>query len=48
MPICAKCSNDVKKVYGDRGCFMPGVILAARRVGEHPGVTVGLADYLDL
>ena len=32
----------------DRGCFMPGVILAARRVGEHPGVTVGLADYLDL
>jgi len=27
---------------------MPGVILAARRVGEHPGVTVGLADYLDL
>ena len=32
----------------DRGCFMPGVILAARRVGEHPGVTVGLADYLNL
>ncbi len=32
----------------DRGCFMPGVILAARRVSEHPGVTVGLADYLDL
>jgi len=32
----------------DRGCFMPGVILAVRRVGEHPGVTVGLADYLDL
>ena len=32
----------------DRGCFMPGVILAARRVGDHPGVTVGLADYLDL
>ena len=32
----------------DRGCFMPGVILAAHRVGEHPGVTVGLADYLDL
>ena len=32
----------------DRGCFMPGVILAARRVGQHPGVTVGLADYLDL
>ena len=32
----------------DRGCFLPGVILAARRVGEHPGVTVGLADYLDL
>ena len=32
----------------DRGCFMPGVVLAVRRVGEHPGVTVGLADYLDL
>ena len=32
----------------DRSCFMPGVILAARRVGDHPGVTVGLADYLDL
>lgn len=32
----------------DRGCFMPGVVLAVRAVGAHPGVSVGLADYLDL
>ena len=32
----------------DRGCFMPGVVLAVRQVGAHPGVSVGLADYLDL
>lgn len=32
----------------DRECFMPGVVLAVRHVGAHPGVSVGLADYLDL
>lgn len=32
----------------DRASFMPGVLLGIRRVGSHPGLTVGLADYLDL
>ncbi len=30
-----------------RESFMPGVLLGVRRVAEHPGVTVGLAAYLD-
>jgi len=32
----------------DRQSFMPGVVLAANKVAEHPGVTVGLADYLGI
>lgn len=32
----------------DRGCFMPGVLVAVRAVGAHPGLSVGLAEYLDL
>lgn len=32
----------------DRTCFMPGVLLAIREVAAHPGVSVGLAEYLDL
>ncbi len=32
----------------DRGSFMPGVITAVREVGSHPGLTVGLEDYLGL
>lgn len=32
----------------DRGCFMPGVLVAVRAVGTHPGVSIGLATYLDL
>ena len=32
----------------DRSCFMPGVLLAVRDVAAHPGVSVGLAEYLDL
>lgn len=32
----------------DRSSFMPGVLLGVRRVGRHPGLTIGLADYLDL
>lgn len=32
----------------DRASFMPGVLLGIRRVGSHPGLTVGLAGYLDL
>ena len=30
----------------DRSSFMPGVLLAARRVRSHPGLTLGLTDYL--
>lgn len=30
----------------DRTSFMPGVLLGIRRVGSHPGLTVGLDGYL--
>jgi 4-hydroxy-tetrahydrodipicolinate reductase len=32
----------------DRSSFMPGVLLAVKRVAEHPGVTVGLDALLQL
>jgi 4-hydroxy-tetrahydrodipicolinate reductase len=32
----------------DRTSFMPGVLLAIKRVGDHPGLTVGLDALLDL
>lgn len=32
----------------DRTSFMPGVLLAARTVPSRPGLTVGLAEYLEL
>ena len=32
----------------DRTSFMPGVLLAARRVAAHPGLTVGIDALLDL
>jgi len=32
----------------DRNSFMPGVLLACRRVSDHPGVVVGLENYLDI
>jgi 4-hydroxy-tetrahydrodipicolinate reductase len=32
----------------DRSSFMPGVLLAIKRIGERPGVTVGLDNLLDL
>ncbi len=32
----------------DRSSFMPGVVLAARKVSSKPGLTVGLDRYLDL
>ena len=32
----------------DRASFMPGVLLAVRRIREHPGLTVGLDALLDL
>lgn len=32
----------------DRGSFMPGVILACKRVGDHPGLTLGLDHLLGL
>ena len=32
----------------DRSSFMPGVLLAVRKVAEHPGVTIGLDRLLDL
>ncbi|MCI7551053.1 MAG: 4-hydroxy-tetrahydrodipicolinate reductase [Actinomycetaceae bacterium] len=32
----------------DRASFMPGVLLAARQVAQHPGLTYGLEHYLNL
>ena len=32
----------------DRTSYMPGVLLAIRRVSEQPGLTVGLDALLDL
>ena len=32
----------------DRTCYMPGVVLAVKRVHERPGLTVGLEPLLDL
>jgi 4-hydroxy-tetrahydrodipicolinate reductase len=32
----------------DRASFMPGVLLGVREAPSHPGLTVGLAGYLDL
>jgi 4-hydroxy-tetrahydrodipicolinate reductase len=32
----------------DRTGFMPGVLLAIRKVGENPGLTFGLEHYMDL
>ena len=32
----------------DRISFMPGVVLGVRRVASHPGLTVGLENYLDV
>ncbi|MEI6362205.1 MAG: 4-hydroxy-tetrahydrodipicolinate reductase [Actinomycetes bacterium] len=32
----------------DRTSFMPGVLMGVRKVSTHPGLTIGLAAYLDL
>ena len=32
----------------DRSSFMPGVLIAVKRIAEHPGVTVGLDHYLGI
>ena len=32
----------------DRSSFMPGVLIAVKRIADHPGVTVGLDHYLGL
>ena len=32
----------------DRTSFMPGVVLAAKKIAEHPGLTVGLDAFLGL
>lgn len=32
----------------DRSSFMPGVVLAVKRIADHPGLTVGLDPFLDL
>jgi 4-hydroxy-tetrahydrodipicolinate reductase len=32
----------------DRASFMPGVLLAVREIGKHPGLTVGIESFLGL
>ncbi len=32
----------------DRDSFMPGVVLACKRIADHPGVTIGLDQFLDV
>ena len=32
----------------DNSCYMPGILLACKRIGGHPGLTIGLESYLDL
>ena len=32
----------------DRTSFVPGVLLGVRQVGEHPGLTVGIEEYMGL
>ena len=32
----------------DRSSFMPGVVLACKRIADHPGVTIGLETYLGI
>jgi 4-hydroxy-tetrahydrodipicolinate reductase len=32
----------------DRDSFMPGVILACKRIADHPGLTLGLDSFLGL
>lgn len=32
----------------DRSSFMPGVVLAAKRIADHPGLTVGLDSLLEI
>ena len=32
----------------DRASFMPGVVLAAKKIGAFPGLTVGLEPFLGL
>jgi 4-hydroxy-tetrahydrodipicolinate reductase len=32
----------------DSSSYMPGVVLACKRISAHPGVTIGLDDFLDL
>ena len=32
----------------DRSSFMPGIVLACKRIAEHPGVVLGLDGYLDV
>jgi 4-hydroxy-tetrahydrodipicolinate reductase len=32
----------------DRKCFLPGLFLAVRAIADHPGLTIGLGDFLDV
>ncbi|HWD09722.1 MAG TPA: 4-hydroxy-tetrahydrodipicolinate reductase [Actinomycetota bacterium] len=38
----------ISHVTTDRVAFMPGVLIAIRQIGSHPGLTVGLEHFLGL
>lgn len=41
-------SLSIRHDTSDRTSFMPGVVLAVKRISEHPGVTIGLDQYLGI
>lgn len=41
-------SLTIKQDSYDRTSFVPGVLLAVKQIPDHPGLTVGLENFLDL
>ncbi len=41
-------SLSIRQDTYDRSAFMPGVLLAVKQVGQHPGITIGLEKILGI
>ena len=41
-------SLTIRQDSSDRESFMPGVLLACKRIADHPGLTVGLDAFLEI
>lgn len=41
-------SLSIRQDSYDRTSFVPGVLLGVRQIAQHPGLTVGLENYLDI